>query len=734
MRKGVVIAALAAIGVAASAQEKEDRTLLSPQQMNAIINEVSGERAMHNLLEQVPYQFVRLPAEYEGHFREAEAVARMAKEYGFSKVGIEDFPTGQTWQPTVGELWVTSPRVEKIYDLHDIPEAIASTNANADLTGELISVGQGTAADFEGKDVKGKFVLSLAPSGLGGVYNRAVAAGAIGALGISAIGAGDRSVDYPDQIVSTTVTAQPNTSAWALSPKKARALETLLARGKVTIHTINKGVQVPNKQELVHAEIPGDGSTTQEVAIGGHLFEGYIKQGANDDNSGCALTLEVGRAYLKLIKEGKLPAPKRTINFQWVQEISGTRAWLDAHPEKAKAIIGDLNFDMEAIRLTLSRSYWIMQRTPDTFPSYINDVGQSMMEYVSELTRERVRYRANGYQPVFNITSPNGSNDAFYIKIDQHYGASDHVTYMQYGIPAVMFITWPDMWYHSSQDTPDKQDPTQYRRAAIVATGALAVIATGGDELAARVTSENLGRGSERMGSNERKGTAYLADATSADGLHAAWKEARVAIRHQADVEKGVIRSSAVLYADPAGAPKRLAAIEAAIDQKAAAMLEDARAAYALHAQRLNTQPVFEPPQTPEEKEAASLLVECASGQPTFSGCGGAGRGGGGGGGGGRGAGAAAPGAAGRGAGGGGGGGRGATGPASPQRPQGAPAGPSLPQHMNAELSILLGKKLSALEIRDFLSGEFEPIPLADVMAVLRAREATGAIRLVPRR
>ena len=53
---------------------------------------------------------------------------------------------------------------------------------------------------------------------------------------------------------------------------------------------------------------------------------------------------------------------------------------------------------------------------------------------------------------------------------------------MQYGIPAVMFITWPDMWYHSSQDTPDKQDSTQYKRAAVVATGALAVIATGGDE------------------------------------------------------------------------------------------------------------------------------------------------------------------------------------------------------------------------------------------------------------
>ena len=162
-------------------------------------------------------------------------------------------------------------------------------------------------------------------------------------------------------------------------------------------------------------------------------------------------------------------------------EISGTNAWLNAHPEKEKAIIGDLNFDMEGIRLSLSRSYWIMQRTPDTFPSYINDIGQSMMEYISELTRERVRYRANGYVPSVSITAPTGSRDAFYIKIDKHYGASDHVTYMQHGIPAVMFITWPDMWYHSSEDTPDKQDPTQYKRAAVVGTGALAVIATGGD-------------------------------------------------------------------------------------------------------------------------------------------------------------------------------------------------------------------------------------------------------------
>src|SRR3984957_10058874 len=255
-------------------QEKEDRTLLTQRQMTAIINEVSGERAMHHVLELVPYQFVRPPSEYQSHFREAEVMAKFAKEYGFSNVVIEDYPTGQTYQPVVGELWVTSPKNAKIYDIHDIPESLASANANGDISGELVSVGQGTNLDFQSKDVKGKFVLSLAPTGLAAIYNRAVEFGAIGVVGISAIGAGSRSTDYADAIVWTTVNAKPNTAAWALSPKAARELETMLDGGKkVTIRSITKSEQVPNKQEIVHAEIPGDGSTTQEVAIGGHLFE-----------------------------------------------------------------------------------------------------------------------------------------------------------------------------------------------------------------------------------------------------------------------------------------------------------------------------------------------------------------------------------------------------------------------------------------------------------------------------
>src|SRR5947209_15792407 len=89
--------------VAVAAQEREDRTLLSHEQMRAIINEASGERAMHHLLELVPYPRIRPTSEYQGHFQESEVMARFAKEYGFSTVEIGSFPTpNRNWAPTIG--------------------------------------------------------------------------------------------------------------------------------------------------------------------------------------------------------------------------------------------------------------------------------------------------------------------------------------------------------------------------------------------------------------------------------------------------------------------------------------------------------------------------------------------------------------------------------------------------------------------------------------------------------
>src|SRR5215471_14461136 len=123
------------------AQEKEDRTLLSHDQMRAIVNEASGERAMHHVLELVPYPRIRPVSEYTGHFRESEVMAGFAREYGYSTVEIESFPApNRNWAPTEGELWMIAPEARKLYDIHDVAVSIAANSRNGDVTGDLVDV------------------------------------------------------------------------------------------------------------------------------------------------------------------------------------------------------------------------------------------------------------------------------------------------------------------------------------------------------------------------------------------------------------------------------------------------------------------------------------------------------------------------------------------------------------------------------------------------------------------
>ena len=678
-----------------TAQEREDRTLLSWEQMRAIINESSGERAMHHTLELVPYPRVRPLSEYENTFRETDVMVRYAKEYGFSNVEVESFPTqSQMWQPTQGELWMVEPELRKLYDIYDVAISLAGNSESGEVTAEVVDVGSGARKeDYDGKDVSGKIVLgSTGPNSLQrlGVFER----GAAGVVSYTSL----RPDDYPDEILSSSISSNAPEGkkagfGWVVAPRIARQISAILSSGrKVVLKSIVKAQTFPGELETVHAIIPGDGSTDQAIAISGHLYEGYIKQGANDDNSGCALTLEMGRSYIRLINEGKLPKPKRTIHFLWVPEISGTNAWLNKHKDIEQKIIANLNFDMEGIRLSTSASFWVLHRTPDTFPTFLNDLGQSMMEFVAELNRERVRYRSSGYGFTLPVVSPRGSRDPFYIKIDKHYGASDHVTYMQHGIPSLMFITWPDMWYHSSEDTPDKLDPTQFKRAAVVGIGCMSVLASAEDEMAHTVAAESYGRGVERMGDSQRKGLGYLANASNGAALLDAYKEARNAVRHQAQIEQDVIRSVSALFNKPEDGKKKLEPLASLVSERSSTLQEEVTAFYKLRAE-LKKVKAIEPKMTNEERDAGRAYFERPEGQ-------------------------------------GGGFGRMRAAMANLTEEERATMG-KVPQHMTAELNILLGKKKSVLEMRDFLSGEFEPLALADLMEYARIMEKIGMLRKV---
>jgi aminopeptidase YwaD len=700
MRRSIWLSLLAMVSpLVTAAQEQEDRALYTWQQMRQIVDETSGERAIHHATELAPFPHSRSREEYERRFRESDVIVKFAQEYGFSNVEVESFPGGPPlWQATQGELWLVEPEQRKLYDVHDVIISCVAGSEVGDITAEVVDVGSGSREeDYAGKDVKGKIVLGSAQARI--LQQFAVLAhGAIGVISYQS----HRTDAFPSQVLDqerisgALPPGKKGGFAWGISPLVAHELIARIRGGeKVKLRSIIKAETFPGRIEVVHATIPGDGSTDQAIMVSAHIFEFYTKQGANDNASGTAMTLEMGRAMIRLISEGKLPKPKRTIHFTWVAEFSGTLVWLAKHDDIRKKVIADLNFDQVGLNLRGSSSVYLLYRTPDTVPSYLNDVCANFLEFVAKTNRERIRYRysSSAYGFAMPITAPTGSGDPFYAGIEKHMNASDHRVYLDKGVAAVVFNDWPDMFYHSSHDTPYQGilDATQLKRAAVIGIAATSLLASADDPLAGKVLAESLARGSERLGDAQRKGLGYMAD-SDASSLQDAYKEARNTIRHQAEVEKAVLDSVAVLFSDPAAGTRSIAPFQPILTTRAEGLQSEATAYFKMRAAQYKI-PATDPFMTDAEKTAAASVAEAVPGAIRDV-------------------------------------------VALEKLPPARRAVidqalAKLPQHMTAEFNILMAAKKPILEIRNFLSGEFDPLPLADLMQYIDARVELGNVRIV---
>src|SRR6202047_778299 len=120
----------------------------------------------------------------------------------------------------------------------------------------------------------------------------------------------------------------------------ARGLRERLGRGEtIRLHALVKAGQHASNYEVVTATIPGADPKLrdEEIAFSCHLD--HQRPGANDNASGCVAILEVARTLQKLISEGKLTRPARTIRFYWPPEIEGTMALLNSPWRTHKATL-----------------------------------------------------------------------------------------------------------------------------------------------------------------------------------------------------------------------------------------------------------------------------------------------------------------------------------------------------------------------------------------------------------
>ncbi|MFC1564846.1 M28 family peptidase [candidate division KSB1 bacterium] len=586
-------------------------TLLSQEQMDEIIGEASGETAYNTIMETGGYNKDRLADEYNSTFYEVEYIYKKLKEYGLPGAEIVRFPGGEVWDGVKGELWEVSPIRQKLASYMDMTAMLASGSKSADVVAELVWIGSGTAEEIEKADVSGKIVVT--DGSMGSVHRTACIEN--GAHGVIAIGNSRPHFD-PLQIPWSGVGGRGSSSAdtkfgFYMPPREGAYLKSrLLNDEKITVHAqVESTTQSYDLQDIT-CYIPGTDPAAGEVIFSAHLFEGYTKQGANDNKSGSASILECARLLHRLIEEGRLPQPKRTIRFLWGPEYSGTGPWVSANKDIMARTLCNINMDMVGEWLSKNNAFFCLMRTTYGNPHYINDVMENYYRFVGEGNRERIQNRRNFFKVPHRIVAPTGSDEPFYYSIETHYGASDHEVFNDWGVqvPGIMMIAWPDQWYHTSGDRIDKSDPTQLKRVAVIGAAGAYTIANADDDMAIQIAGESTSNGTNRLG---HQFVMALEELNNADVeiFEEAYKSACAMIETAVINEKATLMSILELAYDEDKVSKYIDEMVKTIDKIGSAHLSALETHMEAIAKKLYTSPVSVK-MTALEKQASKIIPQ----------------------------------------------------------------------------------------------------------------------------
>jgi len=578
----------------------EERPLAPEPLRRAVAEAVSGEIAFRYTVR--ISQFDRIQANAGWH----DAAAWIRNELlrmGYADAIIEGWPSnGSTryftyktpigWKAESAWLWMVEPRRERLCDYEEVPLTLIAHSGPGHFEAELVDVGAGTeAASFQGKDVRGKFVLA---------YGRSPevmreACWKRGALGVVSYYPPDVRPGYPNMIRYTAFwplweERDKMPVGFNVSKNQGAMLQRLLAEGKrVVLRAHVDSEFFETSVEALSASLPGTDAAAGEILILGHLC--HPQPSANDNASGSGGMLEIARALKALVESETLPAPRRTIRFLWIPEFAGTVPYIKAHLEQTRKTLAALNCDMIGEDLHLTGGMFTITATPDSNPDVLTDVAVHFARMVDDL----------------GLISLNGSTHPFAWRVEPFSGGSDHWIYNDGAlkVPSVMF-GHGDTFHHTSLDTPDKVDPTELRRVAALTLGIAYYLASAGEpealDMARLVVRNGLGRLAAETG--DALGALAAADAA---GLPAAYKQALNVLERAAARERAAA-DSASRYA-PAGSAsageiRRLAGPLSALER---ALGEEAKRIYADRCRLFGLKAVF-PAASDGEKAAAGII------------------------------------------------------------------------------------------------------------------------------
>jgi hypothetical protein len=544
------------------------KTPLDQEVLTLFTNELSGQMIFNNEVLLAGAPWLRDTEEFSGTFYEAEKIHEMALDYGIETTRLVRHPRdGRFDYALEGELWIEEPARRLVARLGADAALVARGSVSADLTGELayippISAGDARRMIAEGlhPDYQGKWALMWSHA-RGDVARALDAAGIQGVISFSSR---DRYLD-PNQVVYSSGSYGEGenlklgfTVSWR---QWSEMLEDLERGQRLVIRGTTRIESYQDKYEAVFSWIPGIEPDARGVIFTAHLFEGYTKRGANDDMSGCVIQLEILRALNKLIKQGELPRPRRTIYFLWPNEISGTYEFIKQTPGYPDRLSININMDMVGEWLRKNNAWFTMSECPSHLPSYLDGLARSMMNYVWRTNDivylpDSPRGRPGGQYFPIPMMEKNGSTDAFRFYIHRATGGSDHICFNNpsVAVPGIEFFTWPDQWYHADTDLPDKSDPTQMKRVAFIGAASAWAAANCTDEVVGGLAESTSEFGYERVAERDLPAAMALLESADGSNLAARMAQALTLVDFAVDREIAALESIREIYTGSAPA------------------------------------------------------------------------------------------------------------------------------------------------------------------------------------
>ncbi len=532
------------------------KTPLAQKTIDLLVDEISGQVIYNNEIILCGAPWIREKEEFSDTFYESQKIYDIAKSYGIETIRLDRFPSERKINYAFeGEFWIVKPRRELVARIDADAALLASGSSTVDITGELVYVPPLHAKDLKEwkakgiqEEYKGKIALMWSHAR----REFAEALDAAGIAGVISFSAQDRYFD-PDQTIYSRGSYSDKENlkfGFTISWRQwSELLEDIESGKKFTVRCKTRVEEFPDKFENVAAWIPGTEPDKKGVIFTGHLFEGYTKRGANDNMSGCVVQLEILRALTKLIAVGELPQPRRTIYFLWPNEISGTYKYFEKNPGFAEKLSCNINMDMVGEGLRKNNAYFEWSECPNHLPCYLDGLGNSFMNYVWR-TNDIVYLPDSPENPRGQIFpkpmwEKNGSRDAFRYLIHLATGGSDHICFNNplVAVPGIEFNVWPDQWYHTDMDTPDKSDPTQMKRAAFIGAACAWVAANCTDEVLEPLLKAVSDYGYQRVGERELPQALSFVDDAKAKTIENNVREALNLVNFAVEREIGALRS-----------------------------------------------------------------------------------------------------------------------------------------------------------------------------------------------